>query len=207
MGTFLTIALVHLLAVASPGPDFAIMLKQSLTQSRRTVVWTAFGVALGILVHVAYSLVGIGLIIAQSIVLFSIIKWIGAGYLLFIGWKSLTAKPPVKITGSTHTDTPAMPACAAVRVGFLCNALNPKATLFFLALFTQIVDPSTPLIIQLLYGAYMSVATFLWFSGLGSVLTLNALRKRLHSVHLWAERVMGVALIALGIRVALSARE
>ena len=207
MSAFLTVALVHLLGMASPGPDFAIVVKQSITQSRKTVIWTALGVALGILVHSAYSLVGIGFIIAKSIVLFTTIKLIGAAYLLFIGWKALHSKKLDSSLLSTNTAVQQMSAWHAIKIGFLCNALNPKATLFFLALFTQVIDPSTPILIQLFYGIYMSVVTFLWFSTLGSVLTMNAIRKRIDAFHLWAERVMGVLLIALGLKVALSTRE
>lgn len=207
MSAFLTIAVIHLLALASPGPDFAIIVKQSLSQPRRIVLWTALGVALGILVHVAYSLLGLGLIISQSIVLFSIIKFLGAAYLIYIGWKSIRAKAPAHDDVQSRRSASAMSILKALRVGFLCNALNPKVTLFFLALFTQVVDPSTSIAVQLLYGLFMSVQTFLWFSMLGSVLTLHPIRSSLDVIHLWAERVMGAVLIALGIKVALSVRE
>ena len=66
---FMTVALVHLLAVASPGPDFAVVVRESVAQGRRAGSWTALGVGCGIFVHVAYSLLGIGLIVSQSIVL------------------------------------------------------------------------------------------------------------------------------------------
>ena len=207
MSAFLTVAFVHLLAVASPGPDFAIVVKQSVTQSRKIVLWTAFGVALGILVHVAYSLLGIGFIISQSIVLFTTIKLLGAVYLLFVGWKALMAKRPYQSLGSTDTPRQQMSAWNAVKVGFLCNALNPKATLFFVALFTQVIDPTTPTALQLFYGLYMSFATFVWFSMLGSVLTMQIIRRHIDVFHLWAERVMGAVLIVLGLKVALATRE
>ncbi|MBI3619384.1 LysE family translocator [Candidatus Peregrinibacteria bacterium] len=206
MHAFLTVALIHLLGVASPGPDFAIILQQGITQPRRVVVWTAFGLALGILVHVTYSLLGIGFIIAQSIVLFSLIKLLGAAYLLFIGWKAITAKRP---HGSKEQHAEAMlkiSAWQSIRLGFLCNALNPKATLFFLALFTQVIDPQTPLAIQVLYGLYMSFATFAWFAVLGSLLSARLIRRRIDAVNLVAERLMGAVLIALGLKVALSSR-
>ncbi len=206
MSAFLTIAVIHLLALMSPGPDFAIIVKQSLSQPRKIVLWTALGVALGILVHVAYSLLGLGLIIAQSIVLFSLIKLAGAAYLIFIGWKSLTAKTPAHHQEQTRHASAVMSIPQAVRIGFLCNALNPKVTIFFLALFTQVIDPQTPLSVQLLYGLFMSAQTFFWFSTLASVLTLRPVRSCLDVIHLWAERVMGVILIALGIKVALSTR-
>lgn len=204
MSAFLTIAIIHLLALMSPGPDFAIIVKQSLSQPRRIVLWTAFGVALGILVHVAYSLLGLGLIISQSIVLFSIIKLAGAAYLIFIGWKSLTSKAPAHHQEERERRTSVMSVTQAVRIGFLTNALNPKVTLFFLALFTQVIDPQTPLVVQLIYGLFMSAQTFFWFSVLASVLTLRPVRSCLDVIHLWAERVMGAVLIALGVKVALS---
>lgn len=207
MSAFLTVAFIHLLAVASPGPDFAIIVKQSITQPRSIVCWTAFGLALGILVHVTYSLLGIGFIISQSIVLFTTMKLIGAGYLLFIGWKSLTARKIDHVVPASASVRPPMSTWAALKVGFLCNALNPKATLFFVALFTQVIDPSTPVVVQVLYGLYMSFATFMWFSMLGSVLTLQILRRNINVFHVWAERVMGAVLIALGLKVALATRE
>lgn len=90
---FLTIAVAHLLAVASPGPDFAVVLRQALCQSRRNAWLTALGVGTGILVHVAYSLLGIGLLIQQSLVLFNVLKVVGALYLLWIAFQCLRARP------------------------------------------------------------------------------------------------------------------
>lgn len=206
MSAFLTVACIHFLALASPGPDFAIVVQQSITQPRRIVFWTACGVALGMLIHVAYSLLGIGFIIAQSIVLFTTIKLLGAVYLLFIGWKALMAKK-THVDLSSDAQNRTMSARDAVKVGFLCNALNPKATLFMLALFTQVIDQTTPIAMQMFYGIYMAIATFVWFSFLGSVLTMQRIRRHISVFHVWAERVMGVVLIALGVRVALATRE
>ncbi len=206
MSAFFTVAIVHLLGVASPGPDFAVIVQKSLSQPRTVVVWTALGIGLGILVHVAYSLLGIGLIISRSIVLFSMIKLLGAAYLIFIGWRALRATPAHSSDDAVSAVAEAMPAWEAFRVGFLCNVLNPKATLFFLALFTQVIDPGTPAAVQLFYGLYMSIATFLWFSMLGSVLTMRRIRMWVDSIHVWAERAMGAVLIVLGVKVALSAR-
>ncbi len=207
MHAFLTIVIVHLLGVASPGPDFAIVVKQSLSQPRRIVIWTALGVALGILVHVTYCLLGIGLIISQSILLFNTIKLIGAAYLLFIGWKALISKPSNQNFQKSEKANRTMSVAKAIRIGFLCNALNPKATLFFLAVFTQVIDSLTPLYIQLFYGLYMTVATFVWFSIIGTAFTTDFARRYLDAIHSWADRVMGVVLIGLGLKVAFSARK
>ena len=90
---FLTVALIHLLAVASPGPDFAVVVRESVTHGRRAGTWTALGVGSAIFLHVGYSLLGIGLIVSQSIVLFNALKWAAAAYLLYIGFKALRAQP------------------------------------------------------------------------------------------------------------------
>ncbi len=206
MNAFLAIVVIHLLAVASPGPDFAIILKQSLTQSRRAVVWTAVGLGCGILLHVTYSLLGIGLVISQSILLFNVIKYAGAAYLVYIGIKGLLTKPSAASQVSKEK-THSMSSWKALQTGFLCNALNPKVTVFFVALFTQVIDQSTPFWLQAVYGIYMACATIVWFSSLGMVLSLGIIRRTVDRVHHWIERVMGGILILLGIKVALASRE
>jgi len=206
MSAFLTIVVIHFLAVISPGPDFAMVTKNSLSYSRKTGIATAAGLGCGMLVHGLYCLMGIGLLISQSIVLFNIIKYIGAAYLIYIGWKSLVSKAPsTEILSMTkHSD---ISAWKGFRIGFLCNVLNPKATLFMFALFTQVIDTQTPLVIQALYGLYMGAATFVWFSFLASVLSLQMIRNAVRRVQHSMERVMGAILIALGLKVALATRE
>lgn len=201
---FLTVAAVHLLAVMSPGPDFVLTSRNSLVYSRRTGVYSALGLALGILVHVTYSLVGIGVLVSQSIVLFSIIKYLGAAYLIYIGYVSLRARQdPTGSRGApTDSSTTDLEPLGAVRLGFLTNVLNPKATLFFLALFTQVIDPLTPLFVQVLYGLEMSLMTFVWFSFVASVLSHEMVRTRFSRIHHHVERVFGVILIGFGIKIA-----
>ena len=97
-----------------------------------------------------------------------------------------------------------LPAGRAFRIGFLTNALNPKVTLFFLSLFTVVIRPDTPVLVQAGYGLYMSVSTMLWFSMLSQVLGNNAVRGSFHRFGHWVERVTGVLLIALGLRLAFS---
>jgi len=174
-----------------------------LVYSRKTGIYSALGLGLGILVHVTYSLIGIGYIISKSIVIFSTIKFIGAGYLVYIGYKSLKAKP-TKNVGEEFVEKKQMGKWASVKNGFLTNALNPKATLFFLALFTQVIHTSTPLGIKILYGAEMSTMTFVWFAFVAVVLSHQKIKKPFVKVQHYVERTMGAVLILLGIKVALS---
>jgi RhtB (resistance to homoserine/threonine) family protein len=200
---FLTVASIHLLAVMSPGPDFALVLKNSLTVSRKKGIYTAIGLALGILVHVTYSLIGVGILIAKSIVIFSIIKFIGAGYLIWIGYKSLKAKP-VKDREEDAELVAILSPFQAIRMGFLTNILNPKVTLFFLALFTQVVHQNTPTLVKISYGLEMSSATFIWFTILALVISHEKIKSKFTKIQHHVEHFFGAVLIALGIKVALS---
>lgn len=200
---FLTVAGVHLLAVMSPGPDFVLISRNTVVYSRKVGIFSALGLAAGILVHVTYSLIGIGLLISQSIVLFSIIKFFGAGYLIYIGVKSLRAKP-VQAQVDQSSVKKDLTSWQAVRNGFLTNVLNPKATLFFLALFTQVVHPETPKLIQSFYGMEMSVMTFVWFGVVALALSHPLIKNRFTKIQHYLERFFGACLIALGIKVAVS---
>lgn len=200
---FLTVALIHLLAVASPGPDFAVVVRESVTHGRRAGTWTAFGVGTAIFLHVGYSLLGIGLIVSQSIMLFNALKWAAAAYLVYIGFKALRAKPAAggeAIQVSTVERTPR----AAFVAGFMTNGLNPKATLFFLSLFTVVINPHTPLLVQAGYGVYLALATGLWFCLVAMLFSQARVRAGFARMGHWFDRTMGAVLIALGIKIAFS---
>jgi len=199
---FLTVALVHLLAVASPGPDFAVMLRQALTQSRRNALLTAIGIGLGILLHVGYSLLGIGLIIQQSVMLFTVLKVVGAVYLLYIAWHCLRARPGgVHVDAAEKTEQTGM---ADFRLGFLTNALNPKATLFFVSLFSVVINPGTPIVLQAGYGLYMALATGLWFAMVAVFFTHPRVRRGFNRFGHWLDRAMGGILVLLAGQLLLS---
>ncbi|MBX9756809.1 MAG: LysE family transporter [Pseudomonadaceae bacterium] len=201
---FLTVALVHLLAVASPGPDFAIVVRESVSSGRHAGVWTAIGVGSGILVHVSYCLLGIGLIVSQSIMLFNLLKWLAAAYLIYIGIRALRAKPAAPLQAQQVLEAVAVTARGAFVRGFVTNGLNPKATLFFLSLFTLVISPQTPLLVQAGYGAYLAVATAAWFCAVAMLFSHARVRNGFIRMGHWFDRMMGVVLVALGIKVALS---
>lgn len=203
LSIILTIALVHFLALISPGPDFIMVTRNSLIYSRKTGIYTAIGLGLGILVHVTYSLIGIGFIIAQSVILFSLIKYLGATYLIYIGYKSLTSKSKsLDLQNNTHKND--ISKFSAIKIGFLTNVTNPKATLFFLSLFTVIINPNTPLFVKLFLGMEMSFATSLWFIFVVYLVSHHLIKSRLSKIQGTAEKFIGIVLIALGIKVALS---
>ncbi|WP_342245275.1 LysE family translocator [Pseudomonas sp. OTU5201] len=199
---FLTVALIHLLAVASPGPDFAIVVRESVAHGRRAGTWTALGVGMGIFVHVAYSLLGIGLIVSQSIMLFNALKWAAAAYLLYIGIKALRAKPADPVAAEASLMAGERSPRGAFVTGFVTNGLNPKATLFFLSLFTVVINPHTPLAIQAGYGVYLAFATAAWFSLVAMLFSQRRVRAGFARMGHWFDRLMGAVLVGLGIKLA-----
>lgn len=201
---FGAITLAHLLAVASPGPDFAMVLRQSLTHGRRTAVWTSFGIGAAILLHVSYSLLGIGLVLRSSPVAFSVLKYAGATYLAWVGVQALRNARPRSAADPVAAGVPrALPTDrAAWTAGFLTNALNPKATLFFVALFPVVVSPTTPRLVQAGYGGWMALATIAWFSFVSVVFTQPATRRAFLRWSHWIDRALGVVFLAFAVGLA-----
>jgi RhtB (resistance to homoserine/threonine) family protein len=190
------VALAHLLAVASPGPDFAIVLRQSLAHGRRTALWTSVGVGSAILLHVTYSLFGLGLLVRSSAGWFDALKFAGAAY---IGWLGVQALRSRARTESPHAgvaaEENAPTARGAFTTGFLTNALNPKATLFFIALFATVIGPTTPKLVQAGYGLWMATATAAWFSLVAMVFARERVRLGYWRHGHWIDRALGVVFL------------
>jgi len=193
----LAVALFTLLAVISPGADFAMVTRSSYAQGRKAGLAAAAGIALGVQVHVLYTVLGIAVIISQSPVLFLAMKVLGAGYLIYLGYQSLTNTTRISLEGQA----PATGLLAAMRTGFLTNALNPKTMLFVVSAYTQVVQPGTPLGLDFAYGAFMSFAHWVWFSLVAVFFSSAGLRKAMIERQVLVDRVIGVALIGLGLAV------
>lgn len=199
MTELLAVITITLLAVISPGPDFAMVTRNSLLLSRRAGVLTALGIGLGVLVHVGYTLLGVGLLMQQSLWLFNAVKLAGAAYLVVLGIGMLRAQPG---DAAPANATAALSDAAALRIGFFTNALNPKTTIFIVSLFMQVVQPTTPLAVQLGYGAFISVAHMAWFALVALCFSSGAVRARLLAARHWIDRTFGGLLIVFGLLLA-----
>lgn len=204
MDTFFTnwllLVAVFAVALASPGPDFVMAVRNSVLHSRKAGLYTAIGFGLGVAVHVVYCLAGLALIISQSIVLFTIIKWLGAAYLFYVGFKALRSQGLKE--DSVAAVTNAMSPMSALRSGFITNLFNPKATMFFLALFTQVLDPGIALSEKAIYGLTCIVMTMIWFGIVATVLTTPKIRGAFLKMSKGIDRVCGALFIVLGLKLA-----
>lgn len=200
------VAIAHLLAVASPGPDFAIVVRQSITHGRRTAVWTSVGIGTGILLHITYCLLGIGLLIVSSVFWFTVVKYAGAAYLAWIGVQALRAQPRQGNVAHLTDVHPVPRPHGAFMTGFLTNVLgNPKAALFFIALFTVVIDPHTPRLIQAGYGLWMAVATAAWFTFVSFAFTQERVRSAFLRHGHWIDRALGVIFLAFAASLVIAA--
>ena len=202
---FAVLTVVHLLAAASPGPDFAYVTRQSLVHGRRAGLLASLGIALGLSIHIVYSAAGLAAVIAHSAQWMTAIKLLGAGYLFWLGYQGVRSS---KRAPGADSAAPALPASALRQVGggFLCNAFNPKAPIYFLALFTVVLSPQLPVPTLIVYGIWIMVLQWLWFSLVALVFAHPRVRDRLIAMRHWIDRAFGVAMIALGIRVLATAR-
>jgi len=198
-----TVFLLNLLAAMSPGPDFVMTVRNSLGHSSRAGIFTALGISLALGVHLFYCAAGIGYLIANSILLFSIIKFLGAGYLIYIGIGSIRARGSrLDLAAEQHSSE--MSRLKAFRMGFLTNVLNPKATLFFLSLFTFVIGASTPLFVVLNISVIIMLTAFCWFSIVSIFLTRPNVQKVFLKYEKAINLTLGGFLVLLGIRIALT---
>lgn len=201
---WLMLVAVFAVAVLSPGPDFVMAVRNSVLYSRKAGIFTAIGFGLGVAVHVIYCLAGLALIISQSVLLFNILKWIGAAYLFYVGIKALRSKGFEGAGDIGEVSDRYMSPFAALRSGFITNLFNPKATMFFLALFTQFIGPDMTILGKVAYGLTCVFMCMLWFSIVATVLTTPKIRVAFLRASKWVDRVCGAMFMALGVKLALA---
>lgn len=199
MGELIAVAGITLLAVISSGADFAIVTKNSYLYGRKIGVLTALGISLSVLFHAAYALTAAAFILERLPQLLTLMKLIGAAYLIYIGCKTFAQAPAAEPNSSRQAGE-----MQSLKYGFFTNALNPKTALFVISIYTQIVSLTAPKIILLGYGLLMSLAHLAWFSAVAVLFSSAALRRKMLSRQAAVNRIIGALLCLLGIFLLLS---
>jgi threonine/homoserine/homoserine lactone efflux protein len=196
--TFLLFAAASLAFLAIPGPSVFYIVTRSLVQGRRAGVASMLGVQAGGLVHVVAAAFGLSALIASSATAFTIVKYAGAAYLVFLGLRKLLAhrgdEPEPEPRGP-------VPLSHLFWHGVVVNVLNPKTTLFFLAFLPQFVDPSAPVAPQMLVLGLLLVGLGVLSDGTYALVAAGAGR-RLRSAFAsrrMLERLSGGVFVALGV--------
>jgi len=182
-----------------PGPTVLLVLSYALSQGRRVAVSTALGVATGDLIAMTASLAGLGALVLASATAFTLFKWLGAAYLVWLGLRLLWSAPHAKFETASGAGSP-ISALSAFRSAAIVTALNPKGIGFFIAFVPQFLDPSRPILPQ----SAVLIATFVGLAALNSLayaLLADRLRTRIAkpAVLPWLTRAGGVALVGMGV--------
>ncbi|ELY4522599.1 LysE family transporter [Cronobacter turicensis] len=201
--TTLFVATIAALGMLSPGPDFFLVIKNAARYPRSAAMMTAAGVIAGVVTHMTYCVAGIAVVITTTPWLFGALKYVGAAYLVWLGINALLARG----TTSLALDGVAQESTSlkkAFTQGYLCNLLNPKATLFFLAMFTQVLNVNSGLMEKLWYAGIIVALTLVWWPLLVLLIQSQPVRRGLTKAQKVIDKLLGGMLLALGIKVALS---
>ena len=197
-GLIAAVGLIHLVALVSPGPDFVVACRNSLLYSRTIGIYTAVGFGLGICVHISYAVFGLSWLIANNELIFTVIQYLGAFYLMFIGIQSLRSFQS-QIGQETVSASSRISPFRAVRIGFITNVLNPKATLFFLSLFSTMLNPTVGELTLVLIAVLLVLTTILWFSLVALLISHPRFTTALKRYEKIMHQFFGVLLVGIGV--------
>ena len=199
-----------LLLNLTPGPDVLYIVSRALRSGTRAGVVAGLGITAGCFVHIAAAAVGVSALMAASSTAFTVLKWLGAAYLLWMGVRMLLARTPPKTPDLLTDGAPGMAAIGMKAIflgGFWTNALNPKVALFFLAFVPQFIAPGTDnkplafLLLGLLFNFNSVFVNIAWAALAGWMARrMCAMQRGMH----WLERVAGLMFIGFGLKLAVT---
>lgn len=205
---FETFLLTGILLNLTPGSDTVFILTKSIGQGRKAGIISALGIGTGSIIHTIFAALGLSLVIAKSLLLFNIIKYAGAAYLLYIGYKMLTNK--TQLNANEITINPSVEYWKIYRDGIFTNILNPKVALFFIAFLPQFIDSSlknTVLPFLTLGTTFITTGT-IWCLILATFASsIFSKLKENRKISKYINKICGLTLFGLGIKMALTARE
>lgn len=196
---FLTVALVHLIALMSPGPDFFFVSQTAASRSRREAMMGVVGISLGIVVWAGVALMGLHLILQKMAWLHQIIMVGGGIYLCWMGWQLLRSARAQQAPPAAEAQVALPKAGRSFILGFLTNLSNPKAVIYFGSVFSLFVGDSVGAGAR--WGLFLLIVaeTFVWFSLVAVVFALPAMRRGYQRLAKWIDGVAGVLFTGFGL--------
>ena len=183
-------ALAHLFAVMSPGPDTAIIIREVSLNKRRGGIFCALGIGVGILIHCYLAIFGISTLLLSNNIAGDFISMFGSFYLIFLGISSFKSESKKSKKSQFMSNS--------FINGFITNIFNIKAFVFFISLFSIILNEDISSIGKIFIPLYFAMATSIWFSFLTIVLTHENIQKRWEPVQEIINKIAGSILITLG---------
>ena len=197
-----------LLLNIAPGPDSLLIMARSAQQGWRAGAAAALGIGAGTLVHITAAALGLSALLATSAAAFTVLKLLGAAYLLYVGIGLLRTRATTSVSPRADAIAP-LPLSSIFRQGLLTNVLNPKVALFFLAFVPQFIAPDSPdkALAFVVLGSIFNVNGTLWCLALAAFTAGASSRIRLPArAGVWLNRTIGALMLSLGVKLALSSR-
>ena len=196
MNEFITVVLLHLFAVMSPGPDYVLITRQSIRYGRRVALWSSGGIGIGILFHSFLAVTGILFFIASNDSYLLFLKLICSIYLLYLG---ITSMIYTSNFNQQQIDDNKWSYTGGFVAGLITNITNVKALLFFITLFGVVLDSQSQGNL-ILYGIYMAFATFVWFSLVSYIFTSDIFKSQFFKFFKFFEKFLGVVLVIIALQ-------
>lgn len=194
MNEIIAIVMITVLAVISPGADFALVSRNSYLYGRQSGLYTAYGIACAVWIHIGYSVFGLSVLKHYLPNLLSVIQYGGALYLIYIGYKTFIQLPVVEQSALSFVQRK-----QAFRQGFLTNSLNPKTTLFVMSIFAQLLSKQNQMLSLIGYGVFISASHLIWFMLVAFFCSTPAIRNKILQQQKTINRLIGAILSCLGL--------
>ena len=202
LAAWFSLVLVCMMGAMSPGPSLAVVLKHTMSGGMKNGMLAALSHGVGVGLYAAASLLGLGTLMAQFPTVYQVLVYLGAGYLAYLGLKILLAKPN---NDELQVQKSEISAVKALQDGFAIAFLNPKLAIFFLALFSQFIDPQN---LTLSIGIIMCLTVFVidtgWYLLVAVLTEVSKNRFGFTKQNPWLGKILGVVFIALAIKVVIS---
>jgi len=192
---------LNFLNLISPGPETALMIRNSSRFSRAVGLATGLGIVCSTMIHKTYSILGFGLLVSHTPWLFNTLKIAASVYLIYLGLRAFY--PKKNKDGSLKLKEPAhLTTKQAFKTGFMMDILHPSASLVFISILAKTVSPDTPVSIQALYGVLLILTSIVWYSTQAYLFSHGLLKNTIEKYGHWLDWITGGVFIIYGIRLA-----
>lgn len=199
---FATIAGIHIVALISPGPDFVMILRNTLSYSKRCGIAAALGTSTGILIHSTYTLLGLGILIKETPLIFNGIRILGACYLIYVGWRAIRmASKSADKAYAFQKEKADISVFQAWRMGFITNITNPMVLVLFLSIFSTVIQEQTPFLVQGLFMVEVFLLSLMWFLSVAVLFSIPVIRNGFKKLGPLLDQGTGVLLILLALKI------
>lgn len=208
LGLVVTVVVAHLIALLSPGPDFILVVKSGIRNTTKNAIGVAFGIASANAIYIILCLIGVGAILASSIVVMTAIKVLGGLFLTYIAFMALKSKRKDYdfINQSIDRGNPNHSSfLKEFNTGFLSGILNPKNPIFYLSLFSLVLDNNVSIWLKIGLGTWMTCLVFLWDAFIILVLSQEKVKRVFSKIAFYVDKLAGTILGLIGLKLFQSA--